>query len=182
MASRRSKQKVRRASPSTPSRAASPPLSGGSWWRMGLIVIAGLVAYANSLSGPFVFDDRATIIENASIRDWSSPHVFAADREIPTAGRPLVNISHAINYAAGGVDPVGYHVVNLGIHLACALVLFGCIRRTLELPRVPERLRRWSIDIAFASALIGTVHPLKSEVVDYGTQRSESIMTFIYPG
>ncbi len=38
---------------------------------MGLIVLVGVVAYANSLSGPFVFDDRATVIDNASIRDWS---------------------------------------------------------------------------------------------------------------
>jgi protein O-mannosyl-transferase len=180
MASRRSKQRVRRASPSTPSRTASPALAGGSWWRIGLIVLAGVLTYANSLSGPFVFDDRVTVLENSSIRDWSSPQVFAAHREIPTAGRPLVNLSHAINYAAGGVDPRGYHVVNLGIHLLCALMLFGCIRRTLELPRVPERLQRWSIDIAFASALIWTVHPLNTEVVDYVTQRSESMMAFFY--
>jgi Flp pilus assembly protein TadD len=106
--------------------------------------------------------------------------VFAAAREVPTAGRPLVNVSQAINYAAGGMEPRGYHIVNLGIHLLCAVVLFACVRRTLEMPRVPEHLRRWSIDIAFAAALIWTVHPLNTEVVDYITQRSESMMAFFY--
>jgi hypothetical protein len=150
------------------------------WWRIALIVLAGALTYANSLSGPFVLDDRVTILDNRSIRDWSSPRVLAAAREVPTAGRPLVNFSHAINYAAGGTEPRGYHLVNLGLHLVCAMMLFGCVRRTLEMPRVPDRLRQWSIDIAGAAALIWTVHPLNSEVVDYVTQRSESMMALFY--
>jgi tetratricopeptide (TPR) repeat protein len=162
MASRRSKRRV------------------NPWWPIGLIVLAGALAYANSLSGPFVFDDRATVLENTSIRDLWSPRVFAAHREVPTAGRPLVNVSHAINYAAGGVAPLGYHVLNLAVHLLCGVVLFGCVRRTLEMPRVPERVRRWSTDIALASALIWTVRPLNSEVVDYITQRSESMMALFF--
>jgi tetratricopeptide (TPR) repeat protein len=150
------------------------------WWPIGLIVLAGVLAYANSLSGPFVFDDRTTVLENTSIRDLWSPRVFAAHREVPTAGRPLVNVSHAINYAAGGVGPFGYHVWNLAVHLLCGVVLFGCVRRTVEMPRVPDRVRRWSGDIALASALIWTVHPLNSEVVDYITQRSESMMALFF--
>jgi hypothetical protein len=76
MSSRRSKLKARRASPST-SPHARPPAKR-AWWRIATIVLVGVVAYANSLSGPFVLDDRVTILENSSIRRLSSPRVFAA--------------------------------------------------------------------------------------------------------
>jgi tetratricopeptide (TPR) repeat protein len=180
MASRRSKRRVRHASSPAPSSIAPVPAAERPWWPIFFIVIAGVLTYANSLSGPFVFDDKATVLENTSIRDLSSPRVFVAHREVPTAGRPLVNVSHALNYAIGGLAPRGYHVGNLVVHLLCGIVLFGCVRRTLEMPRVPDSVRRCSTDIAFASALIWTVHPLNSEVVDYVTQRSESMMAFFF--
>jgi tetratricopeptide (TPR) repeat protein len=101
-----------------------------------IIVLTGLLAYANSFSGPFIADDEATVVENTSIRDLRSTGVLFPQREVPTAGRPIVNVSFAINYALGGMSVRGYHVPNLATHLLCAVVLFGLVRRTLELARV----------------------------------------------
>ena len=160
--------------------SAEAPRSQHGWWQLGLIMLVGFLAYANSLSGPFVFDDHSAVLENVNIRDWASPSVFTARRDTPTAGRPLVNLSLALNYATGGLDPRGYHEVNLVLHLFCGLMLWACIRQTLDMPRLPDPVRRWSADIATASALIWIVHPLNSEVVDYMTQRSESMMALCY--
>jgi hypothetical protein len=52
-------------------------------------------------------------------------------RELPTAGRPLVNFSFAVNYALGGLDVRGYHLVNLACHLLSGLLVFGIVRRTM---------------------------------------------------
>ena len=52
--------------------------------------------------------------------------------ETSVARRPLVNLSFAINYAMGGLNVAGYRVVNLALHLACALLIFGLVRRTLD--------------------------------------------------
>jgi len=153
-----------------------------------IIVLAGVLAYANSFSGPFIADDEATVVENTSIRDLRSTGVLFPPREVPTAGRPIVNVSFAINYALGGMSVRGYHVTNLAIHLLCAVVLFGLVRRTLELARLRFITRSGSsiwlqpdpVDIAFAVALIWTLHPLNTEVVDYVTQRTESMMALFY--
>jgi hypothetical protein len=107
-------------------------------------VLAGVLVYSNSLSGPFVYDDQLSIVENRYIRQLSSPsRLFFPERELPVAGRPLVNVSFAINYAIGGLEVRGYHVWNVAIHILCALLLFGVVRRTLDLPRLrsvsPER-------------------------------------------
>jgi Flp pilus assembly protein TadD len=157
------------------------PAAGGIGWRAAVIALAVALTYANSLHGPFVIDDQAAIVQNEQIRQLSRlGDVLLPNTESPVAGRPLVNLSFALNYAAGGLDVRGYHAVNVAVHLACALLAFGLIRRTLELPRLRRHFDGSSINLAFAAALLWAVHPLNSEVVDYLTQRSESMMAALY--
>src|SRR3989441_333795 len=153
----------------------------GIWWRAGLIVLAGTLAYSNSLSGPFVYDDELSIVENRYIRQLSSPtRVLFPERELPVAGRPLVNVSFAINYAMGGLEVRGYHIWNVATHILCALLLFGVVRRTLNLASLQSRFAGTSTDLAFAAALIWMLHPLNTEAVDYLTQRTEVMMGLFY--
>ena len=101
----------------------------------GVLVLAVLAAYWNTFSAPFVFDDVPGILENTSIRRlWPPLTVLLPlpDSGSP-AGRPVVNLSLAINYAIGGTDVRGYHALNLVIHVLAALALFGVVRRTLRL-------------------------------------------------
>ena len=95
-------------------------------------------------------------------------------------GRPLVNLSLALNYRAGGLSVTGYHVVNLVIHLLAALLLFGLVRRTLERPTLRPRYGAASVPLAFMIALLWTVHPLQTESVSYIIQRAESMMGLFY--
>ena len=144
-------------------------------------MLAGVLAYGNSLSGPFLFDDDLTIVHNASLRAWwNLSRVFSPARESPVAGRPLVNLSFALNYAFGGLHVRGYHVVNLMLHLTCAVLLFALVRRSLILPRLRHAFAGRANDLALAVALLWVVHPLNSEVVDYVTQRTESMMAVCY--
>lgn len=112
--------------------------TGSGWRAPAVIVAATLAAYARCFSVPFLFDDRPAIVEsNPTIRHlWPIWPALAP----PTAngqtvgGRPLANLTLAINYAISGVHPWSYHVVNLLIHVAAALLLYGLVRRTLALP------------------------------------------------
>lgn len=152
-----------------------------SWWPLAAIVVVGALTYANGLWHPFIFDDFGTVVLNPQIRNlWDVARVFAPPAESPVAGRPLVNLSFAINYAIGGLHVFGYHVCNLALHLGCALVAYGLVRRTLDTPGLSAVLGRRSAAIAFAVAIVWSVHPLTSEVVDYVTQRSESLMALCY--
>ena len=142
---------------------------------MALIVLAVSLAYANTLRNPFVFDDDITVGENAQIRDLSDLQaVLSPERELPTAGRPVVNLTFAINYALGGLQPAGYHAWNIATHLICALLLFGIVRRTLAAER--GWLQSTAQPIACAIALVWAIHPLNTEAIDYVTQRTELTM------
>jgi len=176
----------RRRSPSPsapPASAVAPPLVPPSpqarWLAAALIVVAGLLAYANTLSAPFVFDDTNAVTNNASIRHLATalaPPVSAGS----AAARPLVNLSFALNHALGGERVEGYHALNLLIHLAAGLALFGLVRRTLLLPRLRTRWGAAALPVAFYAALLWTVHPLLTESVTCVAQRTESLVGLWY--
>jgi tetratricopeptide (TPR) repeat protein len=147
------------------------------WPRLALIVAAGVLAYSTSLAGPFILDDQSTVVQNAQIRDLRNiAAVLTPPAGTPLAGRPLVSLSLAINYAIGGLDVTSYHVVNIALHLVCALLIFGIVRRTAERLGDGQAPPTGAAGLALAVALIWTVHPLASEVVNYTTQRTESMM------
>jgi tetratricopeptide (TPR) repeat protein len=133
------------------------------------IVAAVLLAFANGLTGPFVFDDVAAIAENPTIRDFSRALLPPNDRGLPVTGRPLVNLTLAINYALGGLEPRGYHAVNVALHACAALLLFGIVRRTLAWAETASN----ACALAAFVALIWAVHPLQTAAVTYTAQRAE---------
>jgi protein O-mannosyl-transferase len=183
--------------------APSPRPGRAPWLPAILLVLATSLVYVNSLYLPFVFDDQNAIVENDTIRSlWPLTRALWAPAQSAPAGRPAVNLSFALNYAAGGLSPWGYHVWNLVVHLLCGLLLFGIVRRTLRSMAGPNssgseqpiqtpatratRDHRAPVEdagteaLAAACALLWLLHPLQSEVVDYVTQRTESMMGLAY--
>jgi tetratricopeptide (TPR) repeat protein len=140
---------------------------------------AGTLAYSNSFSGVFVFDDRAEILKNPALKQlWPPSKAMFGGNTLPA--RPLPYYTFALNYAWDGTNVWGYHAVNLAIHLAAGLVLFGIMRRTLGMPRVPARYAAAADGLALAAALLWVVHPLQTESVTYIYQRMESLMGLFY--
>ena len=139
-----------------------------------VIVAAAVLAYINSFQGVFLFDDMVNIVQRERIRQWWPPWPAMAGR------RPIADWSLAINYAIGGLEPFGYHLVNLGVHALAGVALYGVIRRTLLLERFGDRYRASAPRLALAVALLWVVHPLQTQSVTYLVQRAESMMGAFY--
>ncbi|HZZ19616.1 MAG TPA: tetratricopeptide repeat protein [Opitutaceae bacterium] len=137
------------------------------------VVAATVAAYSRSFTVPFLYDDIPTIVQNPSIRHLAT--AFVAPDNTTSGGRPILNLSLALDYWISGTSVQGYHVANLAIHVAAALVLLGIVRRTL-IPLVGPA----GLQIAFAAALLWAVHPLQTEAVTYVVQRAESLMGLFY--
>ncbi|MBL9187302.1 MAG: tetratricopeptide repeat protein [Opitutaceae bacterium] len=153
-----------------------------TWLSAALIVAAAFAAYANSLRVPFIFDDHAGILENQTIRNLGDlGQVLAPPRNgSGVAGRPLVNLSLALNHAIGGTAVTGYHVANILLHALAGLALFGTVRRTLLRPMLRARFGGVARPIALASALLWVLHPLQTESVTCVIQRTELIVGVFY--
>lgn len=141
----------------------------------GAITAAVLAVYANSLNAPFLFDDFPAIVRNTTIRDLGNlgavltPPLDGAG----VTGRPLVNLSFALNYALGGLDVRGYHAGSVLLHLAASLLFFGWLRRTFLLPSLAAQHARQATVRALGIALLWAMHPLLTESVVCVVQRNE---------
>jgi len=142
------------------------------------IAAATFAAYGGGFAGPFLYDDVDSILGNATIR-----HLFTALQPPPgltVSGRPVLNLSFAANYAVSGTAVWSYHALNVAIHAAAALLLFGIVRRTLGAAAAGARFPGECIAVAFASAFLWELHPLQTESVEYVVQRAESLMGLFY--
>jgi len=137
-----------------------------------LLLLAGLAAYHNSFHGAYVFDDIPAIQDNPTIRSlWPLTTPLSPPADTGVGGRPLANLSFALNHALGGSDVRGYHAANLLLHLGSTLLLYGLVRRTW---RGHATWAGWSV------ALLWSVHPLTTAAVSYLSQRTELLMGFMY--
>jgi tetratricopeptide (TPR) repeat protein len=189
--------------------ASSPRTARIACGGAALIVAAIFVAWSNSLPAPFVLDDHDSITRNASIRamwppEWLTPPATSGET---VSGRPVLNLSFALNRALLGDDVRGYRAVNVLLHAMAALVLFGIVRRTCALRRegirMPQEAARgvsgrkapptvsgakasradeawWGVGFALAVALIWGVHPLQTAAVTYVVQRAEALAGLFY--
>ncbi len=168
------------------SRPTVPFTEAFSGWAIvaaaGLIVLVTAAAFSSSFAGVFVFDDEFAITNNPTIRQlWPIWTTLCPPRHGETVtGRPLLNLSLAINYAISGYGVWSYHAVNLAIHILGALLLFGILRRTFLLPTMRDRWGAAALPLAFVVALLWAIHPLQTESVTYIVQRAESLVGMFY--
>ncbi len=139
-----------------------------------LLIVAGFAVYANCFGGAFLFDDHGNIVENERVHSLWPPGPYLS------SSRPVVQFTFAINYALGGIQTWGYHLVNMAIHLLAGLTLYGIVRRTVLLTRKDRSSDASSVWLAFVVALLWLIHPLQTQSVTYIIQRGESLMGLCY--
>ena len=120
-----------------------------------LLLTAALAAFGASLGSGFHFDDYAIFADRALGSPSGWREVWSVSQT-----RPLTFLTFWVNRQLGGDNPLGYHLVNLALHLAAVLLAYECLRRLL-----PAKAA------LFAAALFA-VHPLQAESVDYAWGRS----------
>ncbi len=136
-----------------------------------LLVILGGAAYSNSFYVPFIFDDFHVISENSGLRDLSNlREVFFSD----SPGRPFLYLTFALNYAVGGYDTFGYHIVNFFLHICTSLLVFILLKEILARENIKKDI------YPLAAAMVFILHPLNVEVVTYLSSRSTGLCTFFY--
>jgi len=183
-----------------PSPLSIPESTTSRWWialAACSLTVAALAAYWPSFAGVFVYDDEPAILRNPTIRQlWPLSGALQPPADATVSGRPVANLSFAVNYALSGTRVWSYHAANFLIHLCAGLTLFGIVRRTRvpgrqEAPAVThEDDRRPAGDgggvaghptlLALVIALLWTLHPLQTESVTYVVQRVESLMALFF--
>ena len=140
-----------------------------------------ILIYANTLGSPFVFDSRSNIESNPHIRisKITLNDLAKAAFKSPAKQRPLPNISFALNYYLHGYNVVGFHVVNILIHISTGFLLYLFVKTTFCTPALRSRYGNY-MWISFFTAAVWMVHPLQTQSVSYIVQRMNSLATMFY--
>src|SRR6266545_310406 len=140
-----------------------------------VIAVATALAYSNTFDAPFHFDDFPNIVENQSLRDLNG--------QWPPGGRRWLGyLSFALNYRFGGLHVIGYHLVNLLIHVCNGLLVSWLTATTLRTPAMRRAetgplVRRY---LPLVAGLLFAVHPVATQAVTYVVQRFTSLATLFY--
>ncbi|MBM4078708.1 MAG: tetratricopeptide repeat protein [Planctomycetes bacterium] len=138
-----------------------------------LIALVAMLSGANGLVNGFLGDDlwllRASS-ERLSLLAVFSPSYWSDTHPAPsTAYRPVRTLSFALDQAAFGLHPFGYHLGNLILHAACSLLVFALVKR------ISQRQ-----GVALFAALLFATHPVHVEAVAYVKNRAELLACLFY--
>lgn len=138
----------------------------GAW----TLILAGLLSYANSFVGAFLWDDNNLIVDNVLLREpcgflrFFCADIAAGSGEQFLFYRPLQMASYRVDYLLWGLHPAGYHAVNVGLHILAGWCLAVFLLRLWK-----DRLT------AFLAGLLFVVHPIHTEAVAYISGRADSL-------
>ncbi len=146
--------------------------------RIAFGIIAGmiLIAYSNTFTASFHFDDNPSIVENAAIKRVTVDTI----EQILVGNRPVVYLSLMLNYSLGGLNVAGYHFFNIAVHIANSIFVYLLLLWTLTLPVLVAKYRGKAERMALFGALLWAVHPIQTESVTYIITRTELLATFFY--
>ena len=160
---RKAKPKARTAS-SKPTRKLLWRWERGSVLAAAMLVAVVFACYANSLANGFVFDDEFLVPAYGRVRSFS--HLV---QTMLNSYRPVRNASYAIDFLVWGLRPFGFHLTNVLIHAANAVLVFLLIRRISE-----------KLGTAVVAALIFAVHPIQTDSVAYVSGRRDVLFALFY--
>ncbi|MDZ7832234.1 MAG: tetratricopeptide repeat protein [Desulfobacterales bacterium] len=149
-----------------------------------LALLTGAI-YSNTLDAPFVFDAGGYIQNDSAIRmtELSWEQISTAAFESVPKKRFLANLSFAFNYYFGKYEVLGYHLVNILIHLCCGIFLFLFVKTTLSRTpagraALPPGLSAPAV--AFLTAALWLAFPINTGAVTYIVQRMTSLAVMFF--
>ncbi|MCG6534800.1 MAG: tetratricopeptide repeat protein [Syntrophales bacterium LBB04] len=147
-----------------------------------LITVIALLAYSNTFNTPFQLDDTSQIVENNLLGNLDN-FILNTKGYNYNPSRFIGYLTFALNYYVGGFSVTGYHIVNIAIHIANALLVYALVLLTFKTPVMRQSTdpdSRVPVLIALFSALLFVSHPLQIQAVTYIVQRLTSLATLFY--
>lgn len=147
---------------------------------LALVAVAAALPYLHTFDVPFTLDDERCIVRNPAVRRLAAdaPAGPAASLCAP-ASRALGEWTLAVNYRLGGLDPAGYHAVNLAIHVGSALLVLALAWLLQGAPALRSAGEEGPL-LPVLAALLFAVHPVQTQAVTYVVQRYASLATMLY--
>jgi Flp pilus assembly protein TadD len=151
-----------------------------------IVVIASIAVYFNALSNSFVFDDAYQVLDNHWIRNVRFiPTIFSHSAwgfDTSTSSlqyyRPVMHLVYMFNYHVFGLNPWGFHLVNMLFHVGISVLVFVIAKHLLTDSSSSSPFTYFSP--AFIAAILFATHPIHTEVVAWVAAVPELVFTLFY--
>ena len=157
------------SSPQTPT---TPDLAQPSSDRLvlpGLLLLLTLVAYTPAIFAGYIWDDDFYVTQNQTLRTLDGLRDIWLSPMATPQYYPLVHSSFWIEYQLWELEPRGYHLTNILLHVGCALMVWKIFRQLGW-----SSLRAWMVGLLFA------LHPVHVESVAWITERKNVLSGLFY--
>jgi tetratricopeptide (TPR) repeat protein len=153
------------------------------------IFLSSFAVYFNSLYNGFVYDDVFQVLENRWITDIRYiPEIFSKSvwgflrgSVVSNYYRPLMHIIYMVNYHIFGLEPWGFHLVNVLLHAGVSILVFITILSLLRESQYSTSLSPpLSFVPPFIAALLFGTHPIHTEAVAWVAGLPDISFTFFY--
>ncbi len=136
-----------------------------------LIALVVLAIFSSSLKNDFVWDDKYLVVDNPYIRSSShmgkifTTQLYEGSGKHSNFYRPLQSLTYLLDYSVWGLNPFGYRLTNLFLHIFNSMILYLILAAICS-----------SIRLAFLIALIFGIAPTISGITYYISARSDLLM------
>lgn len=148
-----------------------------------IILLATFIIYYNALSNEFVFDDLPNIVQNPWIKQIKSlPIIFFSPLSGFDAGyatsyyRPLIHVLYMVTYAVVGLNPWGFHLVNILFHAGTSVLVFLLFSKLQPDSQPSSHL----LSPSLFAALLFAAHPIHTEAVTWIAGVMDVSFTFFF--
>lgn len=131
------------------------------------ILLLTVAAYLPAIRGDYIWDDDSYLTENRTITEPGGLRAIWLEREASPQYYPLVFSSFWLEHRLWGLNPMGYHLVNVLLHALSALLLW-------------RLLWRLGVPGAWLAAAVFALHPVHVESVAWITERKNVLSGFFY--
>lgn len=150
-----------------------PPGPRRNWKELLIISVSTLIVYGATVTYDFVnYDDYYLVYQNesflknpANIFNSFSTSAFTSWRQESIYYRPVLLVSYILDYQVWKLNPAGYHLTNLLLHILTSLILYNLFRRLTG--------ETWG---ALAASLIFSLHPVNVESVAWVAGRNDILL------
>lgn len=138
-----------------------------------LILAIGIIVYANSFGGEFIFDDRVLIRDNLYIKSFKNiGHIFSSEFFNDIEGfnfyRPLAAFLDMLDYSIWRLNPFGYHLTNFMLHFIVTCLIYAALYNLFK-----------NYYIVLFLSLLFLTHPSATEAITYIAGRADPL-AFIF--
>jgi tetratricopeptide (TPR) repeat protein len=152
-----------------------------------LLFILIITIYSNTFNASWHLDDYANIVNNKYIQ-LTEPSPSALFRSFQPyqnnlelrLSRPISYLSLALNWYIGQKQVIGYHIVNISIHVLASGFLYLFLLSVLKTPRLVGRFQGDENNIALLASVLWAIHPIQTQAITYIVQRMASLSAMFF--